>query len=86
MGGLPMRGSVSGFAVDPVEPRRMWTAGPEGLFVSVDGGERWRGAGPGLAEVAAVAVSPTRRGEVYAATGGGGIYRSADGGLTWQRR
>jgi photosystem II stability/assembly factor-like uncharacterized protein len=86
VGGLPTRGKVTGFAVDPADARRLYAAGPDGVFVSTDGGERWSAAAVGSAPAAAVAVSPARRGEVYAVTEGGGVYRSIDSGRRWTRQ
>jgi photosystem II stability/assembly factor-like uncharacterized protein len=65
-----------------------------GLFKSTDGGDTWAeitrnpGMPSGLIGKICVAISPARSSRVYAfieADGGeGGIYRSDDGGATWQ--
>ncbi len=85
-GGLPAGKTVNGFAVDPTNPRLMYVAMRDGLFRSTDGGESWKPVGKGLRDMAVVVVNPKRPAEVYAATTDGMIYRSADGGTTWERR
>jgi len=79
-------------ALDPHNAQRVYlttsdTAGVQ-LLVSSDGGASWRAARLGAASGAAaldllsVVADPVRPGQVYAA--GNGVYRSADGGATWQ--
>ncbi|MBI3029059.1 MAG: hypothetical protein HYY64_06080 [Candidatus Rokubacteria bacterium] len=58
----------------------------DGLFKSVNAGETWRAVGSGLKDVAAVAVNPRKPDEVYVSTTDGVIFRSRDGGATWQRQ
>ena len=66
-----------------------------GLFKSTDGGDSWTditrnpGMPTGLVGKIGIAISPARSSRVYAFIeadkGEGGIYRSDDGGSTWQR-
>ncbi|MBI2467627.1 MAG: hypothetical protein HYV62_07385 [Candidatus Rokubacteria bacterium] len=86
MGGLPTKRTVNGFAVSPADPRTMYVAMRDGLFKSTDAGESWKPAGKGLRNLAAVAVNPRRPSEVYVATADGVIFRSTDGGTTWERQ
>ena len=86
MGGLPTNRTVNGFAVDPADAKVMYVALRDGLFKSTDGGERWKPAGTGLKNLAAVAINPTRPTEVYAVTPDGVMLRSTDGGSTWGRQ
>jgi photosystem II stability/assembly factor-like uncharacterized protein len=48
-------------------------------------GVRWTGFGPGGGNVSSVAVDPTDPATVYAAATDS-VYKSADGGVTWQAR
>ena len=86
MGGLPTNRTVNGVAVHPTDPKVMFVAMRDGLFKSTDAGESWKSMGKGLKNLAAVAVNPKRPSEVYAATADGVIFRSTDGGTTWERQ
>ena len=86
MGGLPTNRTVNGFAVSSADPRVMYVAMRDGLFKSVNAGETWRAVGQGLRDLAAVALNPRKPDEVYASTTDGTIFRSADGGATWERQ
>ena len=44
----------------------------------------WRAEGPSAANVTQVAIAPSQPQTVYAATSGGGVWRSDDGGATWR--
>lgn len=80
-------------AADPLRPEQLYcgTFGG-GLWSSGDAGASWEPAGDGIpyAEVMAVAVSRLERtrdhGVVWAGTEPSALYRSADGGKTWQER
>ena len=86
MGGLPASRTVNGFAVSPADPRVMYVAMRDGLFKSTDAGGTWKALGKGLKNLAAVAVNPRKLNEVYASTADGIIFRSTDGGTTWERQ
>ena len=43
----------------------------------------WRSEGPFVANIADVAVDPSKPDTIYTATSGGGVWRSDDGGQTW---
>jgi photosystem II stability/assembly factor-like uncharacterized protein len=80
-GGLEQR--VSAVAYDPREPKRVYAATADGLFISADGGEQWsRVSSPGQL-VTALIVTPA--GQLYAAVGEGKLFESADHGSTWRR-
>jgi len=73
---------VSTVAYDPHEPKRVYAATTDALFISADGGEQWsRAASPGRS-VTALVVSPA--GVVYAGVGEGELFESADHGSTWR--
>lgn len=86
MGGLPTNRTVNGFAVDPKNPKVMYVAMRDGLFKSTDAGESWKPMGNELKNLAAVAVNPKRSEEVYVSTTHGVIFKSTDGGMTWQQQ
>ncbi len=84
MGGLPTSRTVNGFAVNPEKSRVMYATMRDGLFQSTDAGESWKPVGKGLKNLAAVAVNPRQSTEVYAVSMDGRVYRTADGGKTWE--
>lgn len=86
MGGLPANRTVNGFAVDPENPRVMYVAMRDGLYKSTDAGETWRPVGKDLKNLAAVTINPQKTSELYVATIDGIIFKSADGGMRWERR
>lgn len=86
---------IFSLAVDRCNPETVYAGTGSGLHKSVDGGEHWQflpKTGPKdlriTAErgrsVRAIAVDPSNGNNVYAATPGGKIYKSTDGGMTWQ--
>jgi photosystem II stability/assembly factor-like uncharacterized protein len=85
-------GRVLALAVDPRSPEILYAGVPGGLFRSRDGARSWSALPATLGSTTAVAPDPTVRGRIYAgfaAVGGAfidGIFRSDDGGTTWQRR
>lgn len=83
----PDGGTIQALAADPARPGRLY-AGTDGSGVwrSTDGGTSWIWAGSGLAspDVFALDVARDAPGTIWAATRGG-VYKSADGGFTWQR-
>ncbi len=84
MGGLPASRTVNGFAVDPADPKTMYAAVRDGLFKTKDGGGTWKPLGKAWRNMAAVAVNPKDPKEVFVATAEGVIFRSPDGGKTWE--
>ncbi len=86
MGGLPTNRTVNGFAVSPENAKAMYVATQDGLFKSTDAGATWKPAGQGLKNLASVALNPKKPSEVYASTADGSIFRSSDGGTTWERQ
>lgn len=86
---------VFSLAVDRTSPQTVYAATAGGLCKSTDGGEHWRllpKTGPkdlritgekGLS-VRCIAVDPSNSRIVYAASPAGKVYKSTDGGETWQ--
>ena len=75
----------------------VFAATEDGVFMSPNAGRAWRFAGNGLpsATILSIAVSPDFKripdptsahysGDVFAGTDGAGLYRSKDGGQSWQ--
>ena len=79
-GGLS--GKVSAVSYDPGQPQHVYAATTDGLFVSVNGGEKWTKAASPSERITALLATP---GGLYAAAGDGKLYRSADQAKTWTR-
>jgi photosystem II stability/assembly factor-like uncharacterized protein len=80
---LALRAEVMGLALDPNDPKRLLATGG-GIALSVDGGASWRsvyelpqGAGP-------VAWSKSAVGMAYVVGLDHTLYRSGDGGESWE--
>ena len=82
-------------AVDPTNPDIVIIGDSAGrIYRTSDGGKAWAaidvaqipaGAEPAIAFAGRLGRGETATGEVYAATGTNGVYRSTDGGLRWAR-
>ncbi len=90
---------ILSFAMDPNYPQRLFVGTDNGfgtgngfVYKSTDRGDSWVKRDTGSwCSISALAVSPGDSNTVYAGTspyepemGGDGVYRSTDGGLTWQ--
>lgn len=65
--------------------RSVYAATATGFLRGTGFGAHWRALGRGLAslDLAALALDPSRPIVLYAGGAGGGVFRSADGGLSW---
>jgi len=90
-------GRLTSLAVDPNDANHVWAgAAAGGVFESRDAGSTWSPVfdGQPVLSVGALAAHPTDSNIVYVGTGeangagysydGDGVYRTIDGGLTWQ--
>ncbi len=97
--GIPTEAPVNVIERDPKKPQRVYVGTTQTLYISHDGGERWlrRGGNLPLGSFTSVLVNPEnsdevfvgnayeRGGRVFSPAEGGGVFRSADAGMTWQR-
>lgn len=74
--------------------RGVMTSAGDGIYKSLDGGKSWKHTGlPASQHIAGIRIHPTNPDLVYVAVQGAlygpsadrGIYRSADGGLSWKK-
>ena len=70
-------------AVNPVHPDSIFCGTNDGVFLSVDGGVNWIQKLATLQSVRGLAIHPSRTAIVYAATYGLGVFKSLNGGSTW---
>lgn len=90
---LPLAtGPVGSLAVDPHDPHSLYLGGTEGLFFSTDGGAHWSLLSRELRYPHVLLVDPHDPNRLYAALRDfatflprPGVYRSSNGGLTWER-
>ena len=77
---------ISALALDPSSLGTLYVAGRRGVSKSTDGGRTWKDKNAGLASlnVRALAFSPEDLRTLYLGTNGSGLYRSRDGGETWE--
>ncbi|MCO5171198.1 MAG: YCF48-related protein [Planctomycetes bacterium] len=88
---LPAPGGLSGLALDPQDPQRLYVTSPGAgnqVFRSTDGGQTWSPSTTGASgPVGAPRVHPTDGQIVLVGSGGfvpgDGVFRSTDGGATW---
>jgi len=86
VGGLPANRTVNGFAVNLQDPKVMFAAMRDGLFKSTDAGTSWQHVAKEIKNLAAVTVNPKKTNELYATTLDGVIFKSVNGGATWERQ
>lgn len=79
-------------AVDPRDPTTLYVAAKNAVLRSTDAGVSWTPITDGLPakrQITALAVDPRRAGTVYIGlyswSGPVGIFKTSDGGLTWDR-
>ena len=86
MGGLPADKTVYAVTSHPAKPQAIFAAFREGIYRSRSGGKSWEILKGSPSGVVALAIHPDRPEVLYAATGEGAVYRSQDGGMSWQQQ
>ncbi len=76
--------NVFKLAIDPIHPQTIYAATSRGLSRSSDGGTSWRGLGQNAAFVLSMVVDPRDRNRIFVGTTAGSVFRSVDGGQTWE--
>ena len=97
--GVPAEAPVNVIERDPQRPENVYVGTTQTLYVSHNGGKQWqrRGGNLPLGSFTSVLINPEnpdevfvgnayeRGGKVFTAAEGGGVFRSTDKGMTWQR-
>jgi photosystem II stability/assembly factor-like uncharacterized protein len=97
--GVPAEAPVNVIERDPKRPDNVYVGTTQTLYVSHNGGQSWlrRGGNLPLGSFTSVLVNPEnpdevfvgnayeRGGKVFTTAEGGGVFRSTDKGMTWQR-
>lgn len=80
----PGQVTIFSLAVSADDPQAIYAGTPIGLIRSRDGGESWITVGPRGVPVLAIAVTPGDSARILILSDEGSVYRSDDGGTTWQ--
>src|SRR6266853_1618996 len=70
-------------AVNRVHPDSEFCGTNDGIFISTDGGATWKRNLPTISSVRSITIHPFRRSIMYASTYGSGIYKTYNGGASW---
>jgi photosystem II stability/assembly factor-like uncharacterized protein len=84
-GGFAAGMPVNVCTIGPTSPPVMYAVVRDELFKSADAGRRWDSRGRTVQGLAALAVNPKRRGEIYTVSNDGAFFKSTDGGITWEQ-
>ncbi|KDP87218.1 hypothetical protein CF70_002930 [Cupriavidus sp. SK-3] len=78
-----LRRAVRAVAYDPRQPNHVYAATDTGLFLSVDGGEKWSLVHTPVATIEALVVTPA--GALYAAGADGSLFHRSAAANRWER-
>jgi photosystem II stability/assembly factor-like uncharacterized protein len=91
--GVPATSPINIVAQDPTRSSHIYVGTKQAFYLSHDGGEHWsrRGGDLPYGDFTSILINPRNPNEVFAGNAyqtsdkGGGVFRSADAGMTWQR-
>lgn len=88
--GVPAQAPISTIEQDPKRSAYVYVGTKQSLYVSHDGGERWmrRGGNLPYGDYASILISPDNPDEIIVGNAwenGGGVFRSIDAGISWNR-
>ncbi len=94
--GVPTDSPVNVIVQDPQRSAFIYVGTKQRFLMSHDGGEHWsrRGGNLPFGDFTSILINPRNGNEIFAGNAyqndqnaelGGGVYRSADGGTTWER-
>jgi peptidoglycan hydrolase-like protein with peptidoglycan-binding domain len=90
---VPATAPINMIAQDPTRPSYIYVGTKQAFYLSHDDGEHWsrRGGDLPYGDFTSILINPRNPNEVFAGNAyqtsdkGGGVFRSADAGMTWQR-
>jgi photosystem II stability/assembly factor-like uncharacterized protein len=80
----PGKVTVISLAVSAGDSQALYVGTPIGLMTSTDGGASWTTLAEPNVPVLAIAVAPTDPARILILNDTGAVYRSDDGGASWQ--
>lgn len=88
--GVPTQAPISTIEQDPKRSAYVYVGTKQSLYVSHDGGEKWirRGGNLPYGDYASILINPDNPNEIITGNAwenGGGVYRSIDAGISWNR-
>lgn len=86
VGGLPTDKTAYAVASHSAKPQVILVAFRDGIYRSLNGGKDWTILKGSPSAVVALAIHPEQAEVLYAVTGEGAVYRSQDGGISWQQQ
>ncbi len=88
--GVPNQAPISAIEQDPRRSAYIYVGTKQSLYVSHDGGEKWmrRGGNLPYGDYASILINPDSPDEIIVGNAwenGGGVFRSTDAGISWNR-